>query len=303
MIKFFRSIPNHVKTAFQSLTRHGAMTFSSVSAVMITLTLLMVFILIAGNISNFTVSIEKSLMIHSTIDGSLNEEGIEELQRRVENLDHVVKVTFSSKDEELENYMSSMDEASKKLYETYEGDGNPLLNAFQIEVDAGENMEVVYQKLQNIEGIQDSDYGGDTANLIVKTMDGLRIGGGIFVAALGVLAVFLISNTIKSAIYSRKSEISIMRNVGATNGYIKFPFMIEGMFIGILGAILPILITCFGYRYLYETMNGIFLIPMFQLQTVEPFIWYVSLILLGTGMIVGVMGSFFAVNKYLKWKR
>lgn len=303
MIKFFRSIPNHVKTAFQSLIRHGAMTFSSVSAVMITLTLLMVFILIAGNISNFTVSIEKSLMIHSTIDGSLNEEGIEELQRRVENLDHVVKVTFSSKDEELENYMSSMDEASKKLYETYEGNGNPLLNAFQIEVDAGENMEVVYQKLQNIEGIQDSDYGGDTANLIVKTMDGLRIGGGIFVAALGVLAVFLISNTIKSAIYSRKSEISIMRNVGATNGYIKFPFMIEGMFIGILGAILPILITCFGYRYLYETMNGIFLIPMFQLQTVEPFIWYVSLILLGTGMIVGVMGSFFAVNKYLKWKR
>ena len=94
-----------------------------------------------------------------------------------------------------------------------------------------------------------------------------------------------------------------MRNVGATNGFIKMPFMIEGMVIGMIGAIVPILITLFGYSYLYNALNGVLLIPMFKMQPVIPFAIYVSVALLATGMIVGMLGSFFAVNKYLRWKR
>ena len=94
-----------------------------------------------------------------------------------------------------------------------------------------------------------------------------------------------------------------MRNVGATNGFIKMPFMIEGMMIGVIGAILPILLTIFGYSYVYNALNGVLLIPMFRMQPVIPFAVYVSLALLATGMIVGMLGSFFAVNKYLRWKR
>ena len=139
--------------------------------------------------------------------------------------------------------------------------------------------------------------------MLVRAMDGIRIAGGIFVIALSVLAIFLISNTIKSAIYSRNNEISIMRNVGATNGFIKMPFMIEGMVIGMIGAIVPILITLFGYSYLYNALNGVLLISMFKMQPVIPFAIYVSVALLATGMIVGMLGSFFAVNKYLRWKR
>ena len=177
------------------------------------------------------------------------------------------------------------------------------MNAFVIEVDNGNNLETVSKELQDLEGIYDAAYGGDSVVMLVKAMDGVRIAGGIFVAALSVLAIFLISNTIKSAIYSRNSEISIMRNVGATNGFIKMPFMIEGMMIGVIGAILPILLTIFGYSYVYNALNGVLLIPMFRMQPVIPFAVYVSLALLATGMIVGMLGSFFAVNKYLRWKR
>ncbi len=303
MIQLFKSLPYHAKTALNSLVRHMALTFSSASAVSVTLVLLMAFLVIAGNISNFTYNIEESLQIHATIESTVTDENIQGLINKVEQLEHVKKVVFSSKDEELESYINSLDEASQKLYSIYQGEANPLLNALLIEVDRGENLESVNNALLDMEEIHDAAFGGDSASMLIKAMDGIRIAGGIFVVALSILAVFLISNTIKSAIYSRNNEIAIMRNVGATNGFIKMPFMIEGMMIGMIGAVMPILLTIFGYRYIYNVMNGMFLIPMFKLQPVIPFALYVSLILLLTGMIVGIMGSFFAVNKYLRWKR
>lgn len=303
MIRFFKSIPYHVKTALNSLIRHFALTFSSATAVTVTLTLLMTFLVIAGNVSNFTYNVEDSLKIHSTIESTLTEEQIDELKEEIESMNYVKSVTFSSKDEELESYLNELDDSARKLYEVYEGEGNPLLHAFIIEVKHGDYLNTVNNQLLEMEGIHDSAFGGDSAITMVKAMDGIRITGGAFVVALSVLAVFLISNTIKSAIHARKDEIAIMRNVGATNGFIKFPFMIEGMFIGIIGSIIPMIITCFGYSYVYKSLNGVFLVSMFKLQPVMPFVLYVCLILLVTGMVVGVIGSFFAVNKYLRWKR
>lgn len=303
MIRFFKSIPYHVKTAFNSLTRHFALTFSSATAVTVTLTLLMTFLVIAGNVSNFTYNVEDSLKIHSTIEATLSEKQIRDLQREIERMNYVKKVTFSSKDEELESYLNDLDDSARKLYEVYRGEGNPLLHAFIIEVNHGDNLSIVNNQILKLEGIHDSAFGGDSAITMVKAMDGIRITGGAFVVTLSVLAIFLISNTIKSAIHARKDEIAIMRQVGATNGFIKFPFMIEGMFIGILGSIIPIIITYFGYSYIYEALKGEFLVSMFKLQPVMPFILYVCLALLVTGMVVGIVGSIFAVNKYLRWKR
>ncbi len=303
MIKFFKSIPFHIKTALKSLIRHFALTFSSASAVMVTLTLLMAFLVVAGNVANFTYSIEDSLKIHATIESTVTDGDIKSLQSKIEAMDFVENVTFSHKDQELESYISGMDDASQKLYEIYRGEGNPLLHAFIIEVDNGKNLETINDRLLAMDEIHDAAYGGNSAMMMITAMDGLRVTGSIFVVALSVLAVFLISNTIKSAIYARKDEIAIMRNVGATNGFIKMPFMIEGMCIGILGSIIPILLTIFGYKYIYEALNGVLLIAMFKLQPVYPFVFYVSLTLLGTGVVVGIIGSLFAVNKYLRWKR
>ena len=303
MIKFFKSIPFHIKTALKSLIRHFALTFSSASAVMVTLTLLMAFIVVAGNVANFTYNIEDSLKIHATIESTVSDEDIKTLQSKIEAMDFVEKVTFSNKDQELESYISGMDDASQKLYEIYRGEGNPLLHAFIIEVDNGKNIEIINNRLLAMEEIHDAAYGGNSVMMMITAMDGLRVTGSIFVVALSVLAIFLISNTIKSAIYARKDEIAIMRNVGATNGFIKMPFMIEGMCIGILGSILPILLTIFGYKFIYEALDGVLLIAMFKLQEVYPFVFYVSLTLLGTGIVVGIIGSLLAVNKYLRWKR
>ena len=138
---------------------------------------------------------------------------------------------------------------------------------------------------------------------MISFFEALRNGGLVFVIALSLLAVFLISNTIKMTIYARSTEIGIMRNVGATNWYVRIPFIIEGMFIGILGAILPLILTYFGYGYLYDVMDGKFLSSMFVMEEVYPFVFDICLILLGCGILVGMIGSFMAVSKYLRWKR
>ena len=121
------------------------------------------------------------------------------------------------------------------------------------------------------------------------------------VVALILVTAFLIGNTIKLAIYSRKREIEIMRLVGASNISIKIPFILEGLFIGILGSIAPIAITIFGYSSLYEFFDGeLFGSALATLVNPIPFVYYVSIILVGIGIVVGMVGSYLAVRKYLK---
>lgn len=120
------------------------------------------------------------------------------------------------------------------------------------------------------------------------------------VLALIVVTAFLISNTIKITIFSRKREIEIMRLVGASNLNIKIPFLFEGLFLGIFGSIIPILGTIYGYTALYNNFNGQLFSPFIQLLKPEPFIYIISAILLGIGILVGMFGSSRAVKKHLK---
>lgn len=154
-----------------------------------------------------------------------------------------------------------------------------------------------------MDGIVSASYGGDGITVMVDIFEGLRLGGGIFVVFLGLLAVLLIKNTIKITIQTRQEEIAIMRNVGASNWYIRMPFIIEGMYIGILGALVPIVLVCGGYYLVYEALGGIFLSSMFVMVDVWPFAVLVGVLILLIGMAVGMIGSSFAVGKYLRWKR
>ena len=138
---------------------------------------------------------------------------------------------------------------------------------------------------------------------MIDTFETIRYGGAVFILALGVLAIFLITNTIKMTIYTRQTEISIMRNVGAGNWYIKTPFMFEGMLIGMIGALIPVILTIFGYGFLYDFLDGQFMSSMFVMQKPYPFTLQIAGVLLLSGAVVGIIGSFLAATKYLRWRR
>lgn len=298
MINYLRNIPHHFITALKGLGRHFAMTLSSASAVMVTLILISMFILIAGNVDNFAMNVEGSLKIHASIDKIKTEKEIETMESDIKKMQGIKSIAFSSSEDEL----NSLIDENGSVFSRYK-ESNPMPAAFVIEVDQASDIPAITTKLNEIDGIDKAQYGGETVEDMIKVFETLRNGGTIFVLVLSFLAVFLISNTIKMTIYTRNTEISIMRNVGATNWYIKTPFMFEGMMIGIIGSIIPILITCIGYQFLYDSMNGMMVSNMFMLQKPFPFTAYIAVLLMVCGALVGVLGSFFAVTKYLRWRR
>jgi cell division transport system permease protein len=230
-------------------------------------------------------------------------ENIDRIGLAIKAIPGIDTVTFSSKDEEFQYYIDSFtDEHEKEIFESYRED-NPMHNAYYVKVSDGNNLEAVTSQIAQIEGVFDTNYGGNSSVMLVDALNSVRAGGLVIVIALSLLAIFLIQNTIKVTILARANEIAIMRSVGAKNGFIRAPFVVEGMIIGALGAIIPIFVTIFGYIYLYSKLNGVLISSMFVLISPHPFVLEVSLLLLGVGMLVGLIGSFLSVTKYLRWKR
>lgn len=291
----------HLADAWRNLIRHISLTVSSVIAVTATLLIVGVLVVIAGNISDFTDNIESDFQIQATISPGFSEDKeIAELQAQIEQLDHVESCTFSSKEDELQELIAENGE----MFRYYEGeDRNPLYDVFRIELDDNRQIDAVSEALNQMDGIVEATYGGDEITVMVSVFEAMRSGGAVFVVFLAILALLLIQNTIRMTIQARNIEIAIMRSVGASNWYIRGPFILEGMYIGILGSIIPIVLISCGYYALYQAFDGVLLSSMFVMKPMWPFIFGVCLILLLGGILVGMAGSFLAVGKYLRWKR
>ncbi len=287
------------KEGFVGLIRHLAMSFSSIMAVMITLTIVSLFVMLTVNIQEITQSIEAKVQIHVQIKNEVGLPDIGELERSIRAMEGVVEVVYSDKDKELNQFIEAYGEEGK-IFEMYRGEKNPLRNAFIIEVQDAKNIDAISKRVEGMDGIESVNYGGVNAIKLVDILNSIRDSGFILVGFLGFLALFLIANTIKMSIHSRMHEISIMRTIGATNGFIRAPFVIEGILIGFFGAIVPVLISIFGYRYLYDAMGGILLSNLFILRPVFPFVYYLSYLLVLLGISVGLFGSYLSVTRYLR---
>lgn len=300
MITFFKSIPFHMKSAAKNLIRHLVMTLSAASAVMVTLVLLAAFLMIAGNVSGFTDHIEDDIRIHVVLSENIvSEEQLNDAKAEIEAISGVKAAELSDKENELKLWIAEKGE----IFSIYEGENNPLHNAFFVSVSDADHIKTISDTITALDIVDAAMYGGNSMSQLISMLNTVRSGIVIFVALLGLLAIFLISNTIKMGIYARANEIAIMRNVGATNTFIKTPFMIEGMIIGLLGSVLPCIGSYFGYRYLFDAMGGQLFSNVFAFQPINPFVFEIIAVLIVTGMLVGIFGSFLSTTKYLRWKR
>ncbi|MDD6639970.1 MAG: permease-like cell division protein FtsX [Erysipelotrichaceae bacterium] len=297
----FRKIGRSFKEAFWGITHHVAMVISTANAVTITLVLVSVLSLLIANISQITYDVEDDIQLYVKIENEVLDEDIQSIQNKISRIAGVEEIEYSDADNELDRFIAAYGEAGK-IYEIYRQD-NPLSRVFIIKVANGYSLAELSTQISTVEGIQSVDFGGATVEDFVKLLNGIREVGTIFVIALALLAIFLIYNTIKITINSRKEEIGIMRLVGATNSYIRSPLVLEGMFIGILGSIIPILLTIFGYNYIYTSLNGQLVSGILKLIDVFPFTLWVSLLVLVAGVTVGVIGSYISATIYLRYKR
>ncbi len=263
----------------------------------ITLILVAVAIVSAANISNATKLIEDELSIIVYLEKETSEEKIENIKTDIESQSNVEKIVYKSKDEwkhELEDYDDTFDTVLNYL------EDNPLLETFVVKTKELNKMEDTANYIKSISGVKTVKYGEGSIDTLVTVFDIVQKVVVIVVIALILVTAFLISNTIKLTIFSRKSEIEIMRLVGGSNIAIRLPFLIEGFIIGIIGSIIPICVTIYGYVILYSQLNGRLFTNLIMLIKPYNFVFQVSGVLVIIGGLVGMYGSLKAVRKYLK---
>ena len=284
-----------IREGIRGVGRHWAMSLSSAIAVTVTLMIISLFLVLSYHLEQFTRSVESSVEISVMVAyDAESASSLKQIETAISAIDGVERVSYSSKDDELKYYINR--------FEPFKAD-NPMHDAYYVEAKNGANLEEIAKEIDKISGVDSVNYGGQSTLNMVDAMSSIRRFGSILVAALTLLAIFLIQNTIKLTIYARKDEITIMKHVGATNGFIRAPFLWEGIITGILGAIIPIGLTVWGYIVIFEKTSGVLISNMFRLEKPFPFLYYVSGILLLVGILVGLFGSWLSVTKYLRDKR
>ena len=298
-MKVIRILIRNFRDGFKNVFRNFSLSFASISC--ITITLLVVAIALIGslNVENFTKLISDDFTIVAFVENDASKEDEEKIEEKLNKLGNVESITFVSKVDTKKEMMESS-ETFRGIMSAWEDDENPLSDAYQVKVKDIEKIEKTAEKIKKIEKIEIVKYGEGMVDSMVSIFDLIKKILIVTVVALVVVTAFLIVNTIKITIFSRKEDIDIKRLVGASNFSIKQPFVIEGLILGLLGSIVPIIVTIYGYNYLYNYTGGVIFSQFIKLIKPFPFVFYASIVLLAIGVIVGMIGSRRAVSKYLK---
>ncbi len=298
-MKFFRNINRYFRDARKSVMRNFSLSLASISCITITLIVVAFSAILSYNVENFAESIRKDVTVVIFLNSDTTEEKRNEIEKEIRATKNVEELTFVSKEKTAESLKDN--DTFKGIIETWTNETNPLLDSFMLKVKNIDDIKTTVNVIKNINGVKTVNYGEDMIDQLITVFKVVEKASIFIVVALVVVTAFLIGNTIKLAIFSRKREIEIMRLVGASNVSIKVPFVIEGLFIGMLGSIIPIILSVYGYTSLYNFFKGkLFGSSLAKLVPPTPFMYYISLVLLAIGIVVGMIGSYRAVRKYLK---
>lgn len=295
-----RTILRYIRDAAKSVIRNFSLSLASISCIAITLVVVAFSLILSYNVENFTELIRKDVTMVIFLDKNADKIDYSRIEASIRNTGNVEKLVFKSKQESADE-MGKENDAFQTIIGGWTDETNPLLDSFELKVKDVDTIKETAETIKGIEKVNSVNYGEDMVDQLVTVFDVInKISIGA-VIALVVVTAFLITNTIKLAIYARKREIEIMRLVGASNVSIKVPFVIEGLFLGFLGSIIPVIITIWGYTSLYDFFGGkLFGSALIRLIEPTPFVYLASLLLVVIGILVGMFGSWQAVKKYLK---
>lgn len=298
-MRAFRILSRNIRDSFKSVFRNFSLSLASISCIAITLIVVAVAIILTYNVNNFATLVEKDVTIVAFLDVDITAEETKMVEEEIKKLDNIENYVYRSKTDITEEMIDSSDIFGSIMSEWTE-DENPLQATFQVKVIDIETIGDIANQIKDIEHVDVVKYGEGMVEQLVSVFDSIKNVSLIVVVALILVTAFLISNTIKITIFSRRREIEIMRLVGASNINIKIPFILEGLVLGIIGSILPVVITIYGYVAIYNKFGGKLFTQIIQLIKPEPFIYFVAIALVAIGMIVGMFGSWRAVKKHLK---
>ena len=298
-MKSLRIFGRNVRDSLKGVIRNFSLSLASISCITITLIVVSIAIILSYNVNSFASNIEKEMTIVVFMDTDITETEKDDVLEKIKKIDGIDKYTYQSK-AYISEEMQKSSETFKNILSNYSEEENPLQPTYQVKVKDINTISKIAKKIEKIDRVASVKYGEGMVEKLVSVFDVIKKISLIMVVALIIVTAFLISNTIKITIFSRKREIEIMRLVGASNLNIKIPFILEGLFLGVLGSIIPIIITVYGYSALYKHFDGKFIASFITLVKPTPFIYQLSGILILIGILVGMFGSYNSVRKHLK---
>ena len=300
-MKFFRIIGRSIRDAFKSVARNFSLSIASITCVMITLIIVGVALIITYNVEDATTKLKKDLSIVVFVSNDADEFDIKSLETQIKGIDNVDPDTVVYRNKaEIKKEMMESNDTFQNIMENWDDKENPLQNIYTVKVIDANKIGETATTIKNLSKVTLVKYGEGMVEQLLLAFNGVEKFSFVAVIALVVVTVFLIINTIKLTIFSRKREISIMRLVGASNSSIKLPFIFEGMFIGIIGSIIPVVLVVYGYYWVYDILNGKLLTDIIALLPPSAIVFKIALFIVVIGALVGMIGSSSAVRKYLK---
>ncbi|HPW42021.1 MAG TPA: permease-like cell division protein FtsX [Bacillota bacterium] len=288
-----------IREGFRSLKRNSTMSAAAITSVIAALLVIGIFFIIVINIDYAATKLESQIEMMVYLEDGLSENIIDTMETEIRSINGVKSVEFISKDTALNNLEKNWGENSY-LLEGLEGD-NPLPDAFLITLSDPSDASGVALSVSSISNIEKVVYGKEElANLLNATYV-MRMSSVVIILILLFISIFIIANTIKLTLYARRREIGIMKYVGATDWFVRMPFIIEGIVVGMIGAVVSTVILGAGYYYcsglVKNQMIGFMSISLIPFNQI---IVSMVILLIIVGVVIGAVGSLISVRKFIK---
>lgn len=279
------------------MRRNGLMTLASISTVALSLFMLGVFLCGVVNLNNMAASLETQVQLSVYLKDDLTTNQIMETGKAVKSQPHIKELKFVTKDQALQDFKSRLGDDQKQMIDSLEG-VNPLPNSYIVTFENPQDVKLAAKELATVPGVESVHYGQDVVDELFKITQIIRIGGIVLIAFLAAATLFIISNTIRLTVFARRKEIAIMKYVGATNGFIRWPFVIEGMLLGCIGGLIAV--ACTGEFYYFITTEIEQSLAFFPLVPMFPIFYQLAVALLIIGIFVGAIGSAISLRQYMR---
>lgn len=294
-----RIFKNTIKQGLEGMWRNRGMGLASVTSISAVLMILGIILILILSINNFVLdTTTKFDEIQVFLEDDLSDDILSNIEDTTKKNDGVISIMFQSKDQALKQFKEEWGD------EGYLLDGlennNPLPDSYIIQVEDIKYADAVVNSLKTLDGIEEVKYDKDVIDKLLLVANYIRYGGLIIIGILVFVSIFIISNTIKLTVASRRREINIMKYVGATNNYIRGPFIMEGVLFGLIGAVVSIIIVYLGYEYFFELVNEK-LYSLFSVFLVAPKLIFkdISIIFSAIGVGIGGLGSLLSLKRFL----
>ena len=285
-----------VKETYKSIRRNGFMSFASISTVAESLLVLGMFLMIFLNTNNLAQYLESQVQVSVYMQDSATAKELASVKDKLTKMPGVVKVTQVSKQQALERFKKRLGDQQQLLSSL--GKENPFPNSFEIQVDSPERIKVLTPQIGQLPKVETAKFGQEVVEHLFQLTKILRFGGIILVVFLAMATLFIISNTIRLTVFARRKEVIIMKYVGATDWFIRWPFLLEGMTLGFCGAVVASLFINSIYSGLLERIHAT--LAFLPLLPTYPLLLYVDVFLLVAGTGIGALGSYISLRKFLQ---